>query len=48
MIGSRYIKGGKNEMTLFRYLLSYFGNLFIKKIFILNVVSSLHLIGALI
>ena len=33
VIGSRYIKGGKNEMTLFRYLLSYFGNLFIKKIF---------------
>lgn len=33
VIGSRYIKGGKNEMTLFRCLLSYFGNLFIKKIF---------------
>ena len=33
VIGSRYIKGGKNEMTIFRYLLSYFGNLFIKKIF---------------
>lgn len=33
VIGSRYIKGGKNEMTLFRYLISYFGNLFIKKIF---------------
>ena len=32
VIGSRYIKGGKNEMTLFRYLLSYFGNLFIKNL----------------
>ena len=38
VIGSRYIKGGKNEMGFSRYLLSYFGNLFIKKI--LNIKSS--------
>ncbi len=35
VIGSRYIKGGANKIGLFRFLLSYFGNKFIK--FILNV-----------
>lgn len=35
VIGSRYMKGGKNEMIFFRKLLSYFGNKLIK--FILNI-----------
>ena len=35
VIGSRYIKGGKNEMKLRRYLLSVFGNKIIK--FVLRV-----------
>tara|TARA_B100000965_G_C19596512_1_gene760499 strand:- start:3175 stop:3876 length:702 start_codon:yes stop_codon:yes gene_type:complete len=35
VIGSRYIKGGANKIGLFRFLLSYFGNKFIK--FILNI-----------
>tara|TARA_Y200000002_G_C22605015_1_gene631192 strand:- start:396 stop:1100 length:705 start_codon:yes stop_codon:yes gene_type:complete len=30
VIGSRYIKGGKNEMSIDRYLLSFFGNKLIK------------------
>ena len=34
VLGSRYMKGGRNELTLFRFLLSYFGNKFIK--YILN------------
>ena len=32
VLGSRYMKGGKNELTMHRFLLSYFGNKFIKKI----------------
>ncbi len=32
VLGSRYIKGGKNELEIHRYLLSYFGNKFIKRI----------------
>jgi len=32
VIGSRYMSGGKNKMTYFRLLLSYFGNQLIKKI----------------
>ena len=32
VLGSRYIKGGKNELEIHRYLLSYFGNKFIRKI----------------
>lgn len=35
VLGSRYIKGGKNNMYGFRLLLSYFGNKFIK--FALNI-----------
>ncbi len=35
VIGSRYIKGGANKIGLLRFLLSYFGNKFIK--FILNI-----------
>ena len=35
VLGSRYIKGGKNNMHGFRLLLSYFGNKFIK--FALNI-----------
>ena len=38
VLGSRYTTGGKNELTLHRYFLSYFGNKFIKKI--LNLKSS--------
>lgn len=36
VLGSRYMKGGRNELTLFRFLLSYFGNKFIKYILNLN------------
>tara|TARA_B100001175_G_scaffold205549_1_gene174496 strand:- start:5966 stop:6670 length:705 start_codon:yes stop_codon:yes gene_type:complete len=32
VIGSRYIEGGKNKMSGFRFILSFFGNLLIKKI----------------
>lgn len=32
VLGSRYMRGGKNELTMHRFLLSYFGNKFIKKI----------------
>lgn len=35
VIGSRYMKGGKNDMKLGRYILSFFGNKFIK--FALNI-----------
>ena len=38
VIGSRYIKGGKSEMAIHRYLLSYFGNKLIK--FVLNIESN--------
>ena len=34
VLGSRYMKGGRNELTFLRFLLSYFGNKFIK--YILN------------
>ena len=30
VLGSRYIKGGQNRLALFRFLLSYLGNKFIK------------------
>jgi dolichol-phosphate mannosyltransferase len=30
VLGSRYMSGGKNKLGLFRFLLSYFGNKFIK------------------
>ena len=30
VLGSRYMIGGKNKLNLFRFLLSYFGNKFIK------------------
>ena len=30
VVGSRYMFGGKNDMTVFRFLLSYFGNVLIK------------------
>ena len=30
VLGSRYMKGGKNNLNLFRFILSYFGNKFIK------------------
>ena len=33
VIGSRYMKDGKCEMNIFRYLLSYFGNKLIKFVF---------------
>ena len=36
VIGSRYIKGGKNGMTGWRLFLSYFGNKFIKFVFKIN------------
>ena len=32
VLGSRYIKGGKNELTGWRFLISKYGNLIIKKI----------------
>ena len=32
ILGSRYIKGGKNELTGWRFLISKYGNLIIKKI----------------
>ena len=32
VLGSRYMSGGKNELTMHRFLLSYFGNKFIKRI----------------
>ncbi len=32
VIGSRYIEGGKNNMSGFRFFLSFFGNLLIKKV----------------
>ena len=35
VLGSRYIKGGKNNMHGFRFFLSYFGNKFIK--FVLSI-----------
>jgi dolichol-phosphate mannosyltransferase len=35
VLGSRYMSGGKNKLDLFRFLLSYFGNKFIK--IILNI-----------
>tara|TARA_B100001057_G_C22695749_1_gene889645 strand:+ start:165 stop:869 length:705 start_codon:yes stop_codon:yes gene_type:complete len=34
VLGSRYMKGGKNELAFFRFMLSFIGNKFIK--FILN------------
>ena len=37
VIGSRYTKGGSCNINIFRFLLSYFGNKFIK--FILNIPS---------
>lgn len=30
VLGSRYMKGGRNELSFLRFLLSYFGNKFIK------------------
>ena len=36
VIGSRYIKGGKCNLTGFRFFLSYFGNKFIKLILQIN------------
>ncbi len=36
VLGSRYMEGGKNELSLFRFLLSYFGNKFIKNLLNLN------------
>ncbi len=30
VVGSRYMLGGKNDMTFFRYFISYFGNILIK------------------
>ncbi len=36
IIGSRYMKDGKNDMKLFRYLLSYFGNKLIKLVLKIN------------
>ena len=38
VIGSRYMKGGKNNMALSRYILSYLGNIFIK--YVLNLKNS--------
>lgn len=35
VLGSRYMQGGENNLSFFRFLLSYFGNKFIK--FMLNV-----------
>ena len=32
VIGSRYMPGGKNKLSLLRFLLSYFGNKFIKNV----------------
>ena len=32
VLGSRYMSGGKNKINLFRFLLSFFGNKFIKNI----------------
>ena len=36
VIGSRYMKGGKNNMKISRYLLSYLGNKLIKYLFDIN------------
>ena len=36
VLGSRYIKGGKNNMKKIRFLLSYYGNKLIKFIFRIN------------
>lgn len=36
VIGSRYIKGGKSEMKLYRYLVSFIGNKIIKYILKIN------------
>ena len=36
VLGSRYMSGGKNRINLFRYLLSFFGNKFIKNMLNLN------------
>jgi dolichol-phosphate mannosyltransferase len=36
VLGSRYMKGGRNELKLFRFLLSYLGNKFIKYTLNLN------------
>ena len=32
VIGSRYVEGGKNKMSAFRFILSFFGNLLIKTV----------------
>ncbi len=36
VLGSRYMKGGRNELHFFRFILSFFGNKFIKFILDLN------------
>ena len=36
VVGSRYIKGGRNDLKGFRYLISKFGNIFIKKMLNIN------------
>ena len=36
VIGSRYMLGGKNEMSFFRYILSFFGNKLIKFVLKIN------------
>ena len=36
VIGSRYINGGKSDLVGFRYLMSYFGNTFIKHLLNIN------------
>ena len=36
VVGSRYIKGGRNDLKGYRYLISKFGNIFIKKMLNIN------------
>lgn len=36
VIGSRYMSGGRNEMSLLRYILSFFGNKLIKSVLKIN------------
>lgn len=36
VLGSRYMAGGKNELSFFRFLISFFGNKFIKSFLGLN------------
>lgn len=39
VIGSKYMKGGRNDLRGFRFLLSKFGNIFIRFMFNMNLIE---------